>query len=143
MTNISAIRDRQNDLIKFMKMKKVSVQEMSKITGMSIQTIHGYIDGSYAITSFKWNIIKSAMDKYSNNFVPPPAPKVDKKSIVPEFVIQSLTLYDNTIILKKKIKKREQQFLDELLQHGLDCRMYDTGDDHWVIENKERYTKTT
>jgi predicted HTH domain antitoxin len=125
-----------------MKMKKVSVQEMSRLTGMSMKSIQGYIDGTYSITSFKWDIIKSAMDKYCNNIVPPPAPKVDNKSIIPAFVIESLTTRGNTIILKKKIKKREQQFLDELLKRGFNCRMYDTGDDHWVIEDTERYTKT-
>lgn len=142
MSNVATFLKRQNELILFMKMKKVSVQEISRLTGLSIKSIQGFIDGTYSITSFKWNIIKSGMDKYCNNIVPPPAPKVDKKSIVPAFVIESLKLYDNTIILKKKIKKREQQFLDELLQRGLDCRMYDTGDDHWVIENKERYRNT-
>lgn len=144
MSNLAAILNRQNELILFLKINKVTVQEMSVLTGISVKTMQGYVDGIYSITSFKWNIIQSGIDKYRNNFVPPPAPppKGDKKSIIPEFVLTSLRLYDNAIIQKKRIMKREKQFIEALLEHGYDCRMYENGSDHWIIENKERFTKT-
>ena len=143
MSNLESIQKRQNELILFLKINKVSVQEMSIFTGISVKILNGYIDGIYQITHFKWNIIKSGMDKYRNNIVPPPVQKVEQKSIVPLYVIESLKKYDNSIILIKKIKKREQQFLDELLLRGFDCRLYKTGDDHYVIENKDRFKKDT
>ena len=144
MSNLTAVhKKRQNDLILLMKINKLSIQQIALFTGLQAKAIEGYIEGTFEITSFKWTVINSGMDKYSNNVVPPPVHKVEKKSIVPLYVIESLKKYDNSIILIKKIKKREQQFLDELLLRGFDCRLYKTGDDHYVIENKDRFKKDT
>lgn len=144
MSNLESIQKRQNELILFLKINKVSVQEMSIFTGISVKILNGYIDGIYQITHFKWNIIQAGIDKYRNNIVPPPAPqpKGDSKKIIPEFVLTSLKLYDNAIIQKKRIMKREKQFIEALLEHGYDCRMYENGSDYWIIENKERFKKT-
>ena len=63
------------------------------------------------------------------------------KRLVPKFVIHSLINFDNSIINIKRIKNREQDFLDELLELGFDCRLYDTGEIHYVIENKNRFKR--
>ena len=96
-----------------------------------LRSIRGYLRGEYEITDFKWRMLKSAIDKYQHQ------PKMI--SVIPEYIIQCLTDFDNTIVMKKKIKGKEKEFAKDLKKLGFKVRLYDTGDDHYVIENKKRF----
>lgn len=105
--------------------------KMSELSQIPAQSIRGYIRQDYSITDAKWGKIERAMKKYQHK------PTIITK--VPPYIIQCLTDFDNTIVMKKKIRKKEQKFIDDLKELGFNCRLYDTGDDHFVIENKERF----
>lgn len=104
---------------------------MADLTQIQSQSIRGYLRQDYSITDSKWGKIERAMKKYKHK------PAVITK--VPPYIIQCLTDFDNTIVMKKKIRKKEQEFINDLKELGFNCRLYDTGDDHYVIENKERF----
>lgn len=123
--------NRKELLDEWMRSKDVSPVEMGVLSNIPAQSIRGYLRGDYEITDFKWVILESAMKKF-----------VKKELIiskVPNYIIQSLNNYDRTIIIKKKIKKKEKEFIEDLKKHGLNCRLYENGDNHYVIENKDRF----
>ena len=124
---------RLHELEKFMKRYSITPLKMSELSQIPAQSIRGYLRGDYEITDFKWRILKSAIDKYQHQ------PKMI--SVIPEYIIQCLTDFDNTIVMKKKIKGKEKEFIKDLRKAGFKCRLYDTGDDHHVIENKKRFPK--
>jgi predicted Ser/Thr protein kinase len=108
--------------------------EVSSITKIPSQSIRGYLRKDYEMTDKKWQMIEFGMKQYKKQ------PTIISK--VPQYIIQCLTDFDNTIVMKKKIKKKEQKFIDDLKSLGFNCRLYDTGEDHYVIENKERFPNT-
>ena len=122
---------RLHELEKFMKRYSITPLKMSELSQIPPQSIRGYLQGDYEITDFKWRMLKSAIDKYQHQ------PKMI--SVIPEYIIQCLTDFDNTIVMKKKIKGKEKEFAKDLKKLGFKVRLYDTGEDHFVIENKERF----
>ena len=112
---------------------RVSTKDMSKLTQIPVEAIRAYLREEYEITDFKWRILEAGMKKHIK--------KVPVVSKVPKYIIDALNQFDNSIIMKKKIKNKEQEFIDDLRKLGFKCRMYDTGDDHYVIENKKRFTR--
>ena len=60
---------------------------------------------------------------------------------IPLYILQALEKYDNSIVMKNKIKKKEKEFIEDLKKHGLNCRLYENGDNHYVIENKDRFPR--
>lgn len=63
---------------------------------------------------------------------------VIKSKYVQAYMLNSFTRYDNTIVMKKKIKKHEDDLLQELKSLGLNCELIDTGHDHYVVQIKSR-----
>ena len=122
---------RMHELEKFMKRYSITPLKMSELSQIPSHSIRGYLRGDYKITDFKWRMLKSAIDKYQHQ------PKMI--SVIPEYITRCLTDFDNTIVMKKKIKGKEKEFIKDLRKAGFKCRLYDTGEDHFVIENKERF----
>jgi len=126
--------NRNQLLEKWMFDNKVTPIEMESLAQIPAQSIRGFIRGDYPITDFRWRLIESGMRKHTKK------PQIITK--IPLYILQALEKYDNSIVMKKKIKKKEQEFINDLKKHGYDCRLYSTGKDHYVIENKERFPHT-
>ena len=123
--------NRNQILDKFMLDNDLTPIQMADLSQIPSQSIRGYLRGDYKITDFKWRILKSAIDKYQHQ------PKMI--SVIPEYIIQCLKDFDNTIVMKKKVKGKEKEFAKDLKKLGFKVRLYDTGDGHYVIENKKRF----
>jgi hypothetical protein len=121
-------------LEKFMFDNDLTPLQIASMTKIPAQAVRGYLRQDYTITDNKWKMIEAGMKQYKKQ------PTIISK--VPQYIIQCLTDFDNTIVMKKKIRKKEQAFINDLKSLGFNCRLYDTGDDHYVIENKERFPNT-
>ena len=126
--------NRNQMLDQWMTRNNITPLQLEKMTNIQAQAIRGILRGDYPITDRRWVIIEKTIKDHSVK------PQIITK--VPQYILQSLEKFDNTIVMKKKVKKREQELIDELKKHGYNCRMYSTGDDHYVIENKERFPRT-
>lgn len=123
--------NRNQILDKFMLDNDLTPIKMSELSQIPSQSIRGYLRQDYSITDAKWGKIERAMKKYQHQ------PKII--NVIPEYITRCLTDFDNTIVMKKKIKGKEKEFAKDLKKLGFKVRLYDTGDDHYVIENKKRF----
>lgn len=123
--------NRNQILDKFMLDNDLTLIQMAELSQIPAQSIRGYLRQDYSITDAKWRKIERAMKKYQHK------PTIITK--VPPYIIQCLKDFDNTIVMKKKIKGKEKEFAKDLKKLGFKVRLYDTGYDHYVIENKERF----
>ena len=118
-------------LDQWMTRNKITPLQLEKMTNIQAQAIRGILQGDYPMTDRRWAIIEKVMKSHT----------IKPQAIinVPQYIIQSLTKFDNTIVMKKKIKGKEKEFAKDLKKLGFKVRLYDTGEDHFVIENKERF----
>ena len=123
--------NRNQLLDKWMTTNNITPLQLEKMTNIQARAIRGILRGDYPITDRRWAIIEKTMKSHTIK------PVVITK--IPLYILQALEKYDNSIVMKKKIKKKEQEFINDLKKHGYDCRLYSTGDDHYVIENKKRF----
>ena len=123
--------NRNQLLDKWMFDNKVTPLQLEKMTNIQAQAIRGILRGDYPLTDRRWAIIEKSMKSHTIK------PVVITK--IPLYILQALEKYDNSIVMKKKIKKKEQEFINDLKKYGLNCRLYENGDNHYVIENKDRF----
>ena len=123
--------NRNQILDQWMTRNNITPLQLEKMTNIQAQAIRGILRGDYPITDRRWAIIEKVMKSHTI--------KPQAITNIPQYIIQSLTYFDNTIVMKKKIKGKEKEFIKDLKKAGFKCRLYDTGDDHYVIENKKRF----
>ena len=123
--------NRNQMLDQWMTRNKITPLQLEKMTNIQAQAIIGILRGDYPITDRRWAIIEKTMKSHT---IKPVA--ITK---IPLYILQALEKYDNSIVMKKKIKGKEKEFAKDLKKCGFKVRLYDTGDDHYVIENKKRF----
>jgi len=130
------VKERQDELIKFMTKYHVSNQKLAAYSGFTVVTIINYRTGEWEITDFKWGILVKAMQKIIEE-----QRGTDPKEVpylVQDYMIPCLYNYERTLAMKKLISKRENEFLEELRTLGFECKLIDSGDDHWIVERTGR-----
>ena len=115
-----------------MEKHNLNAEEMQNITGVRADLIRSYKSRKINFSDKTWILLEKGMENY--------VPSIKGNSIVPSYIVRCLDSFDNTVIAKSKIRKKEVRFLNELKKLGYKCRIYCTGDKHYVIENVERFT---
>lgn len=122
---------KQETILNFLSTYGLTFKELHKLSKVPMVYIFQYVSVGTTIDPEHWVMIKSAIEKYKSN----PIPNI----IIPDYVLSSLKGYGNTLILIHKVFNKERIFIDRLKEFGYNCRLYSTGDNHYIIEDKSLF----
>ena len=128
---------KQETILNFLSAYGLTFKDLHKLSNVPMVYIFQYVSVGTTIDPEHWVMIKSAIVKHKSN----PIYKSDliPSIIIPDYVLSSLKGRGNTLILIHKVFNKEQVFIDRLKELGYDCRLYSTGDNHYIIEDKSLF----